>query len=247
LLRLRVARGCKPTGELLMGQLLAARGGRNHPERVGVVNWGLPYDGPDKALNANAGRLDKFQQAEKLAAFGGPVPQAHRSSEPSDYPMLGRCRSHSGGTDIRIAFGPEDTQNCWDAGSQFFVPYIRSTKEYRVWIYRRRHLGTYEKWLAHPRKFKGIGRNYDNGWAFRLVPSVIIPREAVDLSARAVTALALDFGAVDVIQGIDGSFHVLEVNTAPGVEGGERQVIKALADRIAKWHALEFPERRSSV
>lgn len=248
MLRLRVAQGCRATGERVLGALLAARGGASHPERQGVVNWGLSYDGPQKALNANAGKLDKLQQAVELVSVGGPIPTGANPMNPEAmrYPLLGRTLSHSGGTDIRIAFGPEDVPNCIAAGSQFFVPYIRSTKEYRVWIYRRRHLGTYEKWLAYPRKFKGIGRNYENGWAFRLVTAEAVPRQAVELSARAVAALDLDFGAVDIIQGVDGVFHVLEVNSAPGVEGSERQVIRNLADRIAKWHELGFPERRSS-
>jgi glutathione synthase/RimK-type ligase-like ATP-grasp enzyme len=40
-------------------------------------------------------------------------------------------------------------------------------------------------------------------------------------------ALGLDFGAVDIIQDDGGNFYVLEVNTAPGLEG---QTIKSYAE-----------------
>jgi glutathione synthase/RimK-type ligase-like ATP-grasp enzyme len=39
-----------------------------------------------------------------------------------------------------------------------------------------------------------------------------------ELAIKAVAALGLDFGAVDVILGRDGQFYVLEVNTACGLE-----------------------------
>jgi hypothetical protein len=47
--------------------------------------------------------------------------------------------------------------------------------------------------------------------------------------------VSLDFGAVDILHGKDGHFYVLEVNTAPEVEGEGRQVIQSLADKIAAW------------
>jgi D-alanine-D-alanine ligase-like ATP-grasp enzyme len=39
------------------------------------------------------------------------------------------------------------------------------------------------------------------------------------LSVEAVAALGLDFGAVDIIEDKEGNFYVLEINTAPGLEG----------------------------
>jgi D-alanine-D-alanine ligase-like ATP-grasp enzyme len=38
-------------------------------------------------------------------------------------------------------------------------------------------------------------------------------------SISAVNTLGLDFGAVDLIVAKDGRVYVLEVNTAPGIEG----------------------------
>jgi glutathione synthase/RimK-type ligase-like ATP-grasp enzyme len=42
---------------------------------------------------------------------------------------------------------------------------------------------------------------------------------AKEASIRAVAALGLDFGGVDILVKKDGSCAVLEVNSAPGIEG----------------------------
>jgi glutathione synthase/RimK-type ligase-like ATP-grasp enzyme len=53
-----------------------------------------------------------------------------------------------------------------------------------------------------------------------------------EIAAAAVTALGLDFGAVDLAQRPDGTLFVLEVNRAPGVEAG---TAVAYAQAIQRW------------
>lgn len=135
-------------------------------------------------------------------------------------------------------------------GRAYFTKLVPSSTEFRVWIYRRRHLGTYEKVLTYPEKRfnrKGrrrTGRNYRNGWTFELVQAENIPRPAVDLAIAAINALSLDFGAVDILKGLDGQYYVLEINCAPGVEGENRQVIQALAGKVANWVKRGCPKRK---
>jgi D-alanine-D-alanine ligase-like ATP-grasp enzyme len=62
-------------------------------------------------------------------------------------------------------------------------------------------------------------RNYENGWVFARA-GVTPPAGVVEQALAAVSALGLDFGAVDI--GYNEKFNravVYEVNTAPGVEG----------------------------
>lgn len=66
-------------------------------------------------------------------------------------------------------------------------------------------------------EYSNVVRNYHTGWIYAssdIRPSDAALRAAVD----AVTALGLDFGAVDVITRRDNVW-VLEVNTAPGLQG----------------------------
>lgn len=205
-----------------------------------VVNYGVPYTGNLPSLNKNAGRQDKHEQQRMLATRGVRTIEAFNPADAQRlpqgrFPLLGRKRSHVGGTDITLALQPEDVPLRVRAGAEFFTPYIPSVTEYRVYVYRSQHLGTYQKVLVRPQEYKKVGRNYKNGFAFQLVRSEAVPRDAVSLAGDAVKALELDFGAVDILQGKDRHFYVLEVNSAPGVEGEGRQVIQSLADKIATW------------
>jgi D-alanine-D-alanine ligase-like ATP-grasp enzyme len=60
-------------------------------------------------------------------------------------------------------------------------------------------------------------RSYENGWIF--AREDVVRNPAAEAAAiAAVASLGLDFGAVDVILR-EGKAYVLEVNTAPGIEG----------------------------
>lgn len=74
-------------------------------------------------------------------------------------------------------------------------------------------------------------RSYDGGWsiAYDGFESTKVQRE---LAHAAVKALKLDFGAVDLGKRADGKWIVLEVNRAPGLEGG---TTTAYANAIKAW------------
>lgn len=66
--------------------------------------------------------------------------------------------------------------------------------------------------------YSNIVRNYHTGWIYANEQTTPINSAAVYHAVKAVEALGLDFGAVDVItRGEDAK--VLEVNTAPGLSG----------------------------
>lgn len=80
-------------------------------------------------------------------------------------------------------------------------------------------------------------RNLANGWIFAH-QEIQTPRAStIDNAVRAITALGLDFGAVDVIEMSEGeASYVLEVNCAPGLQGA---TLFFYADAIKQ--ALEEP------
>ena len=257
MIQLRIAEGCGPTGRLLQ-RLLLDRNIEATQQAVptqAVVCWGTGYN-PCllPSLNRNAGRLDKYQQLLRLSEAQVRVPLFYPATSipqtPEFYPMFARQVRHAGGRDIRLCLQPEHAQLFAQGGWSFFTKFVPLQREFRVWSYRRGHLGTYEKLLSRPEDFlrrARFGCNYDNGYSFRLLSSESIPEEAKTLGARAVDALGLDFGASDILLGKDGQFYVLEVNSAPGVESGERQVIQGLADKIAYWATHDFPRRNGDT
>jgi hypothetical protein len=235
----RIAEGFAITGGILRKLV-----GSGHAAPAGVVCWGRGYTGAEPTLNAQAGRANKLQQLQKFKDAGILTPMFWTKvpTEPSDFPVLGRTLHHHGGKDIALLMQPNDAT--W-ANSDYFMRYVPRATEYRVWVYRRRHLGTYEK--RQVKASNRIGANHRNGFSFQLLNSDTVPEGLRDISARAVDVLGLDFGAVDVLKGVDQKLYVLEVNSAPGVEGENRQVIQALATKIRTWEKLGFPKRNGAT
>lgn len=246
MIELKIANGCAPTGRILR-ELLVQNGVRVGAPYLqgatGAVCWGAGYNGPLPALNRRCGQYNKLQQLRQLAAAKVATLEVSEAVPAEGYPWIARKLHHVAGRDIRVCLQPEDAELALRLGSNYFTRFVPRRTEYRVWIYRRRHLGTYEKVLAHPERQKTFGCNHANGWAFQLVQEAAVPRASVELAAAAVDSLGLDFGAADIL--IDRNLvpRVLEVNTAPGVEGDGRQVIQALARKIAKWERLGYPRR----
>lgn len=242
-LAMRVAKVSAPTGRILAG-LLVEKGAEIVPvesaDTEGVVCYGVPYTGGLPSLNARAGTFNNIAQMNKLSASGIRVPPFVTNVEYADwtaleFPLLAREEKHHGGRDIRPVLQIEEVPWRMAAGAKFFTQYIPIAEEYRAWVYRRRVQAMYTKDMRYPDKFKRIGRNFHNGFAFSFLEKTARPVDACDLAAKAVFALDLDFGAVDLIKGKDGRFYVLEVNTAPGVTDGIRQGVSALASAIVKW------------
>jgi hypothetical protein len=165
-------------------------------------------------------------------------------TEAAQFPVLGRSLHHHAGRDICLILQDEDL-TMFNPRPDFYTKYIPRKTEYRCWVYRRRHLCTYEKRLVRPeeRKVGRPGANHRRGYAFLLMNSEAVPEDIRDISAKAVETLGLDFGAVDILKGMDGRLYVLEVNTAPGAESEDRYAVKALAAKILRWEQLKFPKR----
>jgi len=73
-------------------------------------------------------------------------------------------------------------------------------------------------------------RNLASNWVYRTGNLRRLER-VEDLAKAAITALGLDFGAVDIIMGSGGDVYVLEVNTAPGL--GNTQTLEAYVNAIS--------------
>lgn len=229
----------------ILARLLAERGVEvvGRPQAEAIVSWGVPIRDPDvPTLNANAGMGSKLEQLERLKEIGVSVPPFGRTLEGLKFPILGRRAHHTGGKDILPLLGPSPANEMLAQQFDYFTQFVPHRRELRVWVYRGRRLGVYEKVLVYPERLHGVAQNWRNGYAFRFVeepPPTLVP--VVD---QAIRALELDFGAADVLETGDGEYVVLEVNTRPGVEGA-RACITNLANRIVRWGQNGFPRRRN--
>lgn len=141
------------------------------------------------------------------------------------FPIVCRTmlNSHSG-RGIVIANSRDDLVN-----APLFTQYLKKKDEYRIhFAYPLRGDKQESIMLAVQQKRRRIGhdnpnwqvRNHDNGFIY--AREDVNPPEAVVQAARTVfeQATDLDFGAVDIIYNEhENKAYVLEVNTAPGLEG----------------------------
>jgi len=91
-------------------------------------------------------------------------------------------------------------------------------KEYRVHVFKGSVIDFVQKKLKTGFTPKPYIRSHDNGWVF-CREGVELPESVATTALRAVEALGLDFGAVDIATSKKGKVCVFEVNTAPGIEG----------------------------
>jgi hypothetical protein len=241
-----IARTASTTGNLLQTLVNAELTGNTNDMHV---CYGVGQNEVRRVLNANCSRYSKLEQARILREGLGPgalevfvTPEEAENAVRDDL-LFARDFVHSRGRDIKVALEPWQIRPLLQSGSGFFTKHVPSTREFRVWIYRNRHLGTYEKCLRRPGNFKRLGRNYDNGFDFSGIKNNQVPEALKTIARTAVLTLGLDFGAVDILQATDGRYVVLEVNSAPGVSNERRKVIQALAHRIVRWAANDCPTR----
>ena len=124
---------------------------------------------------------------------------------------------HSGAGIRIVSFHPE-TASLWDA--PLYTKYTKRSHEYRVHVFNGSVIDCQIK-----RKITGAGevdkhvRNKHTGWVYcrdNFEPTDTLKQLAI----QAVAAVELDFGAVDIIYSKrEDSHYVLEINTAPGLEG----------------------------
>lgn len=102
-----------------------------------------------------------------------------------------------------------------------YTKYIKKKDEYRLHVFRDNVFFVQRKARKKDVPDDQVNwqiRNHGNGFIFAH-EGVDVPEKAKRDAIMAVKQLGLDFGAVDVVHGTDGKFYILEVNTAPGLEG----------------------------
>jgi glutathione synthase/RimK-type ligase-like ATP-grasp enzyme len=119
------------------------------------------------------------------------------------------------GRGIVIATAPDEV-----VGAPLYTKYIKKKKEFRVHVFQTDVIDIQEK-----RKREGVDeanfliRNLDNGFVF-CRDNIVEPADLRTTAIQAVSALGLDFGAVDIVYNEHyNKCYTLEVNTAPGLEG----------------------------
>lgn len=170
---------------------------------------------------------------------------------PDDTIIIGRAFTHTCGEDITVSrtqsgqymqyFDHIDEFDIPKHETNYYTKYIKPAREWRVHVFGKEIIFAQKKFFdkdafletnklssldedSPEYKEAMIIRNYSHGWRFHTLKDISnLPKACQDMSIRAVDALGLTFGAVDVIShGRDENelrkASVLEVNTAPGLD-----------------------------
>jgi len=193
-----------------------------------MINWGCGRSivrGAESTIVLNndiSEARSKVRTFERLAEAEIPHPRWSRSQwdlrralgETRSY--LARMDNASGGARIHLVRPGEQAAENWD----FYVERLSYQRELRVHVWRGEVIASQVKVL--PPGCTNFVHSYDYGCTFSqdtarwgVEPETL--RDAQDLAVRAVAAVGLDFGAVDLMLTRRGRLYVLEVNSAPGI------------------------------
>ncbi len=131
-----------------------------------------------------------------------------------DYLARTLLRSHSGKGIVMVPAGEVGPN------AKLYVQYKKKKHEYRVHVFQSQVIDVTQKKkrVGHEGTNHQI-RNHQNGWVY-CRENVQEPEGIQQLALNACTAIGLQSGAVDIIWNEkENKCYVLEINTAPGIEG----------------------------
>jgi len=207
-----------------------------------IINWGSSNP-PDFRKGTTLNKDVKIA-SNKLSAFkkmkeeGVSIPDFYENKEEipngdEAYPIV--CRTilngHSG-AGIVIADGVDDLVD-----APLYTKYVKKADEYRVHVVRDEVAMIVRKARRMDVEKENVNwrvRNLAGGFVFVMLDEGDVEACVVEEAKKAIKALSLDFGGVDVIfNKYEGKAYVLEVNTACGLE-----------DRTAEAYAQAFEKLR---
>lgn len=142
-----------------------------------------------------------------------------------------KLQGHSGAGIVLAAREEDVVRNC-----PLYVKYVKKAKEFRVHVafgevidvQAKRKRADYEGETDY------AIRNHHTGWVY-CRENIEEPADLREQALRAILILGLDFGAVDIIYNQHyNRCYVLEVNTAPGLEG---QTVASYTNAFVKKYA----------
>ena len=204
-----------------------------------TVRWGISFHGNQPAINAAVNKFDKLGAMFQFVKAKVSTPFPHTDFEDAIQEdkgsiLLARKIKHTKGKDIIVCKTLPEIRKA-ASKRDFYVKWIPTQTEYRVWVFQKRILSVSEKIYKGEGEYTGYIRNRRFGFKFVKRDDLRKADYLSKLCINAVKALGMDFGAVDVLAGKDGEHYVLEVNSMPAIDSVKRSSGIRLAAAISKW------------
>lgn len=177
----------------------------NHPEYV------------SRAINKKTA-FQRFNAADIPCPEWTVTPEVAQAWHREGHFVVGRQSTTSFGGRGIVLYDPKEPFDSLPP-CRLYTKHLRHKDEYRVHVFRGKVIDFQKKKKRRETDVDYKIRSWDNGWVF-CREGVTLPDEVADVAIDAVMALGLDFGGVDVAHRVKEDVgYVLEVNTAPGIEG----------------------------
>ena len=196
-----------------------------------VINWGCSTELYPRALYVNypfavrraTNKIDALSYMEyarvSVIPFTQNKEQAIQWIEEGSYVYERHTLTGHGGSGIRVVHSVDDLTV--GTSVQLYTKGISIRREYRIHVFDGKvieHVQKRKRLDADTNSVSDYIRNHTQGWVFVKNGFDYLP-EVEEQAIKAVQALGLDFGAVDVItEKHTGNVYVLEVNTACGFD-----------------------------
>lgn len=212
--------------------------GKALPGRINI-GWGakkqvdgVPWFNAPKFINNARDKRAAFTMWSKSGVAHVPYTTAKKDAQKwldAGSKVFARSAGGQAGSGITIVSPGEDLPS-----KPLYTRHIPSTHEFRVNVVRDKVTIVQEKRKKNGVVADNLIRAIEHkGWCF-CIKNVVEPAGLRELGVKAVGALGLDFGAVDIIYDKPTKkLYVLEVNTAPGYVFGST-AMKEFADEVAK-------------
>lgn len=200
-----------------------------YPRQANVVlNWGSR---PGSVQTAARVINDAFHQqaaANKIACFSlldaanvASIPHTTVAEEAIEWLRQGSTVvergtvTGSGGAGIRVVTPTQFLRQV-----PLYTKFVPSVREYRVHVIGGATLPARKAKRNNAPEQEFPIRNHGDTWVFQytIPEKVPVPELVLTLAQRAINAVSLDFGAVDILYEGNGRARVLEINTAPGLD-----------------------------
>lgn len=237
------SKSAKKLKELFEGQVLFKKNNRRVKRKDIVVNWGFhkPVNfttnhwlNRPEAVKIASNKLLAFQKLQEQQ-----VPTVEFTTDQhvanqwliDGKIVLSRTLLNSNSGKGIVVNKPEEYQVVHPA--PLYTKYFKKTHELRVHIFCGEVIDYAQKKIRRERNesYNPMIRSHDNGWIYSW-RDILELEEVKEVAKKAVLALGLDFGAVDIGYNENtGKILVFEVNTAPG-----------LCDSTAQKYAVALEE-----
>lgn len=175
--------------------------------------------------NVAGGLLDEAALRRLVQDVNNYLAQPLPPPQPAEE-WLPRRNNHVGGVDLLNGVDHPD----------YFSKKENIVEEYRLHMFLGKSIRAGKK-VKRPTRPDGRTpshewiRSFDAGWVIQY-DGFSSTKDMRAIAAKALKALGLDFGAVDLGKKADGSLIVLEVNRAPGIENN---TVESYATHIIDW------------